>query len=355
MSTQRKVLFWLAVLAAFTVVLVLLRSVLLPFVAGMALAYFLDPAVDWLQARKLPRALAATVVLAAFLLLAGASMLLFLPLIEYQIAGFARALPGVFQAASDGFGKLTDRVSDHLDADRLEAVDAVLSEAQRAFARWAPSLAKVLYESGGALLNLAGLLIITPVVAWYLLRDWDLLVARVDGLLPRDYAPVIREQMREIDKRLAGFVRGQAVVCLILGAAYAAALHVAGLNYGIIVGLVSGLISFIPFVGSLVGLFLSLGFGYLQFGATSYLAVLGVVFIAGQAVEGYFLTPKLVGERIGLHPVWVVFALMAGGALFGFVGVLIAMPAAAVVGVLMQFAIDRYRSSRMFRGRDGMS
>ncbi len=343
-------LFWLGALAAAVATLTLLRAILLPFVAGMALAYFLDPLVDRLQARKLSRALAATLVLVAFLLAFVAGLFLLVPLIEGQAAGLARRLPALFQAASDGVARLAAFASDRLDPARMADIDNALTALQRTLAQWLLSAAGRLYQSGVAVLNLLGLLIVTPVVAWYLLRDWDRLIARVDELLPRDHAATIREQARRIDERLAGFLRGQALVCVILGVAYAVALQLAGLDYGVIVGLIAGLISFIPFVGSLIGLVLSAGLGYLQFGWSAELLLLVAIFVAGQAVEGYALTPKLVGDRVGLHPVWVMFALLAGGALFGIVGVMIALPVAAVVGVLVRFSIERYLASRLFRG-----
>ena len=350
MSAPGKLLFWLGALAAFVAALVLLRAILLPFVAGMALAYLLDPLADRLQERRLPRAAAATLVLIAFFLAFLAGLFLVVPLVESQLAGVARQLPQLMQAARDGLTTAMSFATDRLDAERLGDIDSALAELQKALAQWTLTAASGLYASGVAALNLLGLLVVTPVVAWYLLRDWDRLVARIDDLLPRDHAETVREQMRQIDSRLAGFVRGQALVCVILGAGYAAGLQLAGLDHGIVVGLVAGLISFVPFVGSLVGLVLSAGLGYLQFGWSPHLFLLAAIFVAGQAVEGYFLTPKLVGERIGLHPVWVMFALLAGGALFGFVGVLIAVPVAAVAGVLARFAIDRYLASRLFRG-----
>lgn len=350
MTASGKVFFWLGALAAFVAALVLLRAMLLPFVAGMALAYLLDPLADGLQARRVPRALATTLALAAFFVAFLAGLFLFVPLIESQVAGFARQLPALLQAARDGLADLSAFASDRLAPERMAAIDNALAEVQKALAQWSLSAVRGLYESGIALLNLLGLLIVTPVVAWYLLRDWDRLIAHMDAILPRDHAETIRAQARAIDSRLAGFVRGQAMVCLILGIAYAAALQLAGLDYGLLVGAIAGLISFIPFVGSIVGLALSAGFGYLQFGWSPHLFLLAFVFVAGQAVEGYYLTPRLVGNRVGLHPVWVMFALLAGGSLFGFVGVMIAVPVAAAIGVLARFALERYLASRLFRG-----
>ncbi|MFQ6017021.1 MAG: AI-2E family transporter, partial [Kiloniellaceae bacterium] len=188
------------------------------------------------------------------------------------------------------------------------------------------------------------------VVAFYLLRDWDRIVGKVDGWLPRAHAGTIREQALEVDRRLAGFLRGQGTVCLLLGVFYALALSLAGLDFGLVVGLIAGLLSFIPYVGAIVGLLASVGLAVVQFDDWVRIAIVAGIFFAGQAVEGNYLTPKLVGGRVGLHPVWVIFGLLAGGALFGFVGVLLAVPAAAVIGVAVRFALDRYMASSYYLG-----
>jgi predicted PurR-regulated permease PerM len=219
--------------------------------------------------------------------------------------------------------------------------------------RWLLEAAGGVLRSGQAVLSLLSILVITPVVAFYLLRDWDRLTARVDSWLPRDHAEVVRTQLREIDRILAGFARGQATVCLILAAYYGGALTVAGLEFGLIVGVVAGLASFVPLVGSIGGLVLSVGLALLQFDETWRVLVVAAIFVAGQAVEGNYLTPKLVGDRVGLHAVWVMFGLLAGGALFGFVGVLLAVPVAAVIGVLARFALTQYLASPLFRGHVG--
>jgi predicted PurR-regulated permease PerM len=211
-----------------------------------------------------------------------------------------------------------------------------------------------LWSGGMAVINLLSLIFITPVVAFYLLRDWDDLVARVDTWLPRQHAPVIRQLMGEIDRVLAAFVRGTGSVCLVLGVFYAAALTIVGLDFGLVVGLGAGLISFVPFVGALVGLVVSGALALVQFWPNFLdISLVVGVFAVGQVVEGNFLTPKFVGDKVGLHPVWVIFALLAGGAVFGFVGVLLAVPAAAAVGILVRFAMKRYMESKLYLGPGG--
>jgi predicted PurR-regulated permease PerM len=196
--------------------------------------------------------------------------------------------------------------------------------------------------------------VIVPVVAFYLLLDWDNMVAKVDDLLPRDHAPVIRALAGQIDRTLAAFIRGQGTVCVILGTYYAVALMLAGLQFGAVVGFIAGLISFIPYIGAVVGGGLALALAVFQFwGDWVMLAVIGGIFVAGQMVEGNILTPKLVGGSVGLHPVWLIFALSVFGALFGFVGMLVAVPVAASLGVIARFAVGEYKNGLLYRGLEG--
>ena len=208
-----------------------------------------------------------------------------------------------------------------------------------------------IWNSGKALVDIASLFVITPIVAFYLLLDWDDMIKKVDTWVPRNHVSIVRELASKMDYVIAGFVRGQGSLCLILGVFYAAALSLADLNFGLLIGLFAGLISFIPYVGSLIGLILSVGVAIVQFWPdyTMVLIIAGI-FAAGQFLEGNILQPKLVGERIGLHPVWLMFALLAFAALFGFVGMLIAVPAAASVGVLVRFALERYLDSDLYKG-----
>jgi predicted PurR-regulated permease PerM len=206
-------------------------------------------------------------------------------------------------------------------------------------------------QRGVAIINLLGLLFITPVVTFYLLRDWEKVLGAIDRALPLDHADTIRRLARESNAAVAGYVRGQALVCVSLGAIYGIGLTVVGLQFGFVIGLVAGLISFIPFVGTLVGATLSIGMALAQF-PPDWLSVVkvAIVFAIGYGLESNFLSPKLVGDRVGLHPVWIMFALLAGGALFGFVGVLVAVPVAAVIGVLVRHLLGRYRESAIYRG-----
>ena len=216
---------------------------------------------------------------------------------------------------------------------------------------WVATLIQSVWSGGMALVNVLSLMIITPIVAFYLLADWDKLVAKVDSWLPRDHVEEVRMIARSIDSAMAGFIRGQGTVCLLLGLFYAIGLSLAGLKFGLAIGLGAGLLSFVPYVGAIIGGVLAIGVGLVQFWP-DYSAVILIIgiFAAGQFIEGNFLSPKLVGGSIGLHPVWLMFALLAFSYMFGFVGLLLAVPLAAVVGVLVRYGISRYLGSKLYTG-----
>ena len=353
MTKQRQTLYWLLAIGVFLVAVYLLRSILLPFVLGMAVAYFLDPVADWLERRRLSRTLAATLLTIAFLVGVGLFFALLVPLLQSQLFGFVGRIP----AYAEMFRAVAEDVLSIVQANLSEGAIARLREAAGGLASatvsWLGDMVYGLWSGGLALVNLLSLAVITPIVTFYLLRDWDRIVSTVDGWLPRDHADTIREQVKLVDETLSGFVRGQGMVCLGLGAFYAVALSIVGLEFAVIVGLGTGLISFVPYFGMLIGLCASVGLAFAQFDTWQPIAIVAAIFVIGQIVEGNFVTPKLVGDRVGLHPVWMIFALLAGGALFGFLGVLLAVPAAATIGVLVRFLVLRYTGSRLYLGADG--
>jgi predicted PurR-regulated permease PerM len=353
MIVERQLRFWLIGLALFLAALFLLRGVLLPFVAGMAIAYLLDPVCDRLEGWGLSRTLATTVLTVAFLILAVAAFLLLVPVLAGQVVSLLERVPEYVETLRGQFARLLAVVESRVDPAVLEQVEGALAGSAERLVSWVTRLLGQVISGGVALANLVSLLVITPVVAFYLLRDWDRIVARVDSCLPRQHAETIREQARAVDRTLAGFLRGQGTVCLILAVYYGLGLSLAGLDFGLVIGLAAGLLSFVPYVGAIVGLLLSVGLALVQFDTWLPIAIVAAVFALGQAVEGNFLTPKLVGESVGLHPVWIIFALLAGGTLFGFLGVLLAIPAAAVVGVGVRFGLGRYLASAYFGGDDG--
>ncbi len=339
MTSNSQLRFWLIGLVLVLLVLYLLRGILLPFVAGMAIAYMLDPICDWLETHGCSRNWATVIVSVGFGVVLIVALLVIVPLLESQIVDFAGRLPSYVNTLSD---RLLPQIQDL--AQRLGI--GSLSDLRGSVSAQIGGIV----SSGVAFANLLSLLFITPVVAFYLLRDWDNFVARTDALLPREHRDTILARIHEIDRTLAGFARGQASVCLTLAVYYAVALSLVRLEFGLVVGLGIGMMSFIPYVGSITGLIVSLGIALAQFPTWGPVFLVLAVFVLGQLLEGYVLTPRLVGNRVGLHPVWVIFALLAGGTLFGFVGLLMAVPAAAVIGVLVRFGAAQYLASRFFRG-----
>lgn len=348
MSGARQLFFWLSALAVFFLLLHLLSGMLLPFVAGLAIAYLLAPLVAMLTRWEVPRALGALLVLLAFLLAVVAVIVLIVPVIELQAAELARNAPAAVAFVRAQLQALLDLAQQKLPPEDLAKVHDMVGTWTGAALTWAAGLAQRLLTSGIALANILTLLLITPLVAFFLLRDWDKITARIDLWLPRAYAPTIREEMRLVDETIAGYIHGQAIVSLIDGVYYAVALSLLGLDFAFIIGLVVGILSFIPYIGEATGLILAGGLAAMQFGSWTKVAIVAAIFLFGHLVAGNVLQPKLVGARVHLHPVWVIFALLAFGALFGFLGVLLALPAAAVTGVLVRFALSRYLASALY-------
>lgn len=348
---QRQLFFWLLVLVGFIAFLLVFSSILLPFLAGMALAYFLDPVADRLERLGLNRLMATIAILVAFVVVLALSLMIIVPLVFTQAAEFIEKMPGYITKLQ---AFLTDSQTTLLPdwlAGQMATIKQNSAKLLEQGASFLGSLFQQIWNSGMALLNILSLFVITPVVAFYLLLDWDRMVDRVDSWIPRDYVEVVRQIARDMNASIAGFVRGQGSLCVILGLYYAVGLTLVGLNFGLLIGLFAGMISFIPYVGSLVGLVLALGVALVQFWP-DYIWILLVlaVFFSGQFLEGNILQPKLVGRSVGLHPVWLMFALLAFGALFGFVGLLVAVPAAAAIGVLVRFGIQRYLASDLYHG-----
>ena len=341
MIRRERMIFWVLLFGAFLSLLLVLSEVLLPFVAGMAIAYFLDPVVDRLERMGWSRTLGTTLVLLGFLLVVVGFVLLLLPVLNVQAQRLAEVIPGLLTRFEPYLGSILSQLDPDVTGEPFDNIPVMAGEALK----WIVGFMGRIVSGGVAIANLLSLILITPIVAFYLLRDWDQLVAKIDGWLPQEQRETIREQSRAIDRSLAAFVRGQGSVCIVLAVFYAISLSAAGLQFGVVIGIFVGLISFIPFVGAILGGVLSVGLAVVQFPGWEPVAVVATIFVVGQILEGNVLTPKLVGDAVGLHPVWVIFALLAGGAMFGFVGVLLAMPVSAVVGVLSRFALKRYLSS----------
>lgn len=342
--------FWLAVVAAFLISVWLLRGMLAPFLVGLAVAYICDPAVERLdRGTRVPRWLGTTLVLSCFLLVAVAILLVIVPVLQRQLAGFMADLPRYVELASERLQPIWARLREDLTREEIEQLSQTFGSYAGDAIGWLGSIAGGIWRGGMAIVDILSFLVITPVVAFYILRDWPKATAQVDALIPRPQHKIVRRLLADIDDTLASFIRGQGLVCIILGTFYAVALSIVDLNFAILVGLTAGLLSFIPYVGTAIGFLSSTGIALVQFDDPVMWGVVIGIFVAGQVMES-LLTPKLVGDSIGLHPVWVMFALFAGATLAGFTGVLLAVPVAAVVGVLVRFALSQYRGSSLYQG-----
>ena len=356
MTLHRQVLIWSAALAALIAVMWLLSAILLPFIAGLVLAYFLDPVADALERYGLPRLAATGLILLTAILILTTALVVLVPVLNEQLARFADDLPSLIESLVARFDEFAPLWMKELVANSGANVQGSITEVAGKAAGWIVSLLSSILSGGMALVNLISLMVVTPIVAFYLLVDWDAMIAKVDSWLPRDHAEVLRQLARQIDAAMAGFIRGQGSVCLLLGGFYAVALSLAGLKFGLAIGLLAGFLTFIPYAGALIGGVLAIGVGLVQFWP-DYVSILMIagIFAIGQFIEGNFLSPKLVGKSVGLHPVWLMFALFAFGYVFGFVGLLLAVPMAAAAGVLVRFALGQYLQSPLYLGTGGQA
>ncbi len=349
MTRQRQLTIWAGVAIAFIAFLYVFSDILPPFIFGAAIAYFCDPIADWLERLGLSRLAATVVVLFTAILVISLVTIAVLPILLDQLSDLLRNMPGYLDALRQRFDGLIGRLETNTAIDVPEDAGKATEQLRDAAQGVGLKFLQGVWSGGVAFVSAIGVMVIMPVVAFYLLLDWDRMIARIDETIPRRHVAEARKIARDIDDVLAGFMRGQFLVCIIQGTFYAIGLSIIGLDFALFVGLLSGMASFIPYVGALLGLTLSVGLAFAQFWGdwASILAVLGV-FAAGQVIEGNFLTPYLVGGSVGLHPVWLIFSLAAFGSLFGFAGLLVAVPAAAVVGVLTRYFLARYRESALY-------
>ncbi len=351
MRIERQVVFWLAALVVLLLLVGLLRDILLPFVAGIVLAYFLNPAADWLERRGLPRVWASILIVALGAMAIVTALVLVVPLLLAQAQQFAVALPGELERIRglvDVWAR--ERLGPHFPGfeDGFKRATQAASENWGSLAGWAASS---LWSRSLAVFNFFSLMLITPLVVFYVLIDWHPMLAKIDGWLPREHAPAIRRLATDVNDAVSAFIRGQGMVCLILGAFYAVSLSAIGLRYGLLIGIATGAMSFVPFAGWALGLITATALAVVQFWPETapILVVIGI-FLAGQAIDAAVLSPKIVGSKIGLHPVWLIFALFVFSYLFGFIGVLVAVPVAAATGVIVRFALDLYLKSPVYSG-----
>ena len=321
----------------------LLGDIILPFVLGFAVAYLLDPLADRLEALGLPRALATATITLVFVASLIVALTLGLPVLAEQISALVAAVPGYMQA-----------LQGWIDAQQMGLPEnEIIASLNQAAVDGLQTMARGLVLSGLSVVNLLTLVFITPIVAIYMLNDWDRMVAGIDALLPSHQAALIRQLASQMDAMLSGFLRGQIMVCLVLGVIYALGLSWVGLKGGLVLGFIAGLISFIPYVGAAIGMVVAGLLGLGQFGIDwMMLGQIAAVFAIGQFVEGNVLTPRLVGDQVRLHSVWIMFALLAMGHLFGFLGLLLAVPVAAICGVVVRHAAGVYQRDYVSASED---
>jgi predicted PurR-regulated permease PerM len=349
MSFERQLTFWLATFVLLVLLLWILSEILLPFIAGMAMAYLLNPLTNRVEQLGIRRSFAALTIVGVTVLGFILLILLIVPILADQLSALISSIPAYVIRLQ---ALLVDPSRPWLQrfigtGDASKSIGDLVGQG----AGWLATFVRSLWSGGQALISIFSLMVVTPVVAFYLICDWPRMIATVGHWIPLPYRSTIHGLAAEIDAAIAGFLRGQTGVCLILGSFYAVSLSLVGLNFGVLIGLISGLITFIPYVGSMTGLVISVAVAVAQFWPewTLILVVLGI-FLVGQFVEGNILAPKLVGESVGLHPVWLMFAMFAFGYVFGFVGLLVAVPLAAAIGVLLRFGMRQYLVSPFYTG-----
>lgn len=364
MRVEWQIGFWIGAFLLLVLFLWLFSGVLLPFAAAVALGYLLNPVVDRLEKLGLNRLGATLLIMAWLALILVLISVLILPVLWRQLASFIEAFPSYAIKLEELISDQAERLSRDYGGILIEKL-GLGSKSSRELAnatndliaqatQWVASFLTSLFTRGAALISLISLLIITPVVAFYMLLDWERMLTTIDGLVPPRHRETVRELAREIDRALAGFLRGQSLVCLFLGIWYGTGYTLIGLNFGLLIGITAGILSFIPYVGSVTALVLSSTVAIVQDWPQWELLAMAIgVFLVGQFLEGNILAPKLVGESVGLHPVWLIFALLAFGSLFGFTGLITAVPLSAAAGVILRFAVKRYRESNLYKNGTG--
>jgi predicted PurR-regulated permease PerM len=349
MSVTRPIIFWIAILAALVAVVVLLREVLLPFVAGMVLAYLLNPLANRIERLGVNRLLATLAILLLVVVTITLLIVLVMPVLIRELSYFIESFPLYVR-------QLHELATDPNRPWLSKVIGEGLGEAERSIdkfmalpSNWFGTFLTSVWSGGQALVSIFSLGIVAPIVACYVLYGWDRMIAAIDNWVPPARRETVRALAREVDDTVGGFVRGQSAVCLILAIFYAATLWVIGLKHGVLIGASAGLLNFIPYLGSLSGLLISTCVAIAQFWPdwTSILLV-PAIFLIGQSLSDYVLSPYLIGRSVHLNPVWLLFALFAFGYLFGFVGLLIAVPLAAAIGVLMRYALREYYKSPLY-------
>ncbi len=343
------IVFWICTSILFLLTIILFKSILLPFVLGIAVAYLLSPLVNKMGNIGISRSPAAFMILGGFLILIFGFIAVIAPIVYRELSQFSNDLPEYIEKMKAIMKPITERLDSYIGGNDGEKIEDILKNNSQSALGAANYLVHKVTSGGQALMDMLSVAVFMPIVAYFMMKEWVKVTNWIHDLIPRHSQEIVTTLLKEIDTKISGFVRGQITVAFFLGIAYAIALSIAGLKYGILIGLMSGFISVIPMVGSAVGLFVSVAVAWFQVGDISFVAIIAVIFIVGQLIEGNYLTPKLVGDSVGLHPLWVFFALLAGGSLLGILGMFLAVPLAAIIGVLFTFVLQKYKSSPYYK------
>lgn len=349
LSTTAKAGFWAGFLALFIGFIWIFNSILTPFILGIAIAYLLDPIVRKFSRQQIPRWVTALVILTIFFATLSLLFILLAPMAFRQGQMLIEQIPNYIQNILDYLSPYMNWLQDRVGTDYIEQINNYVKDNAGKLVGVTGGIVGGVAAGGKFLADFVTTLIITPLVAFFMMKEWPHIVRWVRSLYPRQHAAMIHDLLHQIDAKISGFIRGQITVAFTLGVIYALALTIAGLNYGFLIGLGAGLFSIIPLVGSTLGLIVAVVVAWFQTGDFVYTGIIAAIFMAGQFIEGNFLSPKMVGDSVGLHPLWIMFALLAGGSLFGIVGMLIAVPVTAVIGVLFSFAIKQYKASPLYQ------
>ena len=347
-SEQRQSLLWIAIGILLVALFVLLGPVLAPFVAAAIIGYVLNPGVDWLTARRIPRTSAVMLIIIATFILIIALLLIVVPILRAEIPLLQQRLPSLLDKIDAILGPWLAQLGMKVQLDSAGVKQMLAEKLAAGSAELGPAFLSSLKVGGMAVMGWIATIVLVPVVLFYLLLDWHAMLARLALMVPRRWISLVTSMAVEADSLLAQYLRGQLLVMLVLATYYSVALAIAGFDVALPVGLLTGLLVFIPYIGFGIGLLLAVVAAILQFDGIQGLIAIAIIYGCGQVIEGFYLTPRLVGERIGLHPLAVIFALLAFGQLFGFVGILLALPASAILSVIVKRLREHYLQSPFY-------
>jgi predicted PurR-regulated permease PerM len=345
MNFRDKLLLGVVAIALLGLFIYSVSSILLPFVVAIIASYFLNPAVDKLDRSGIPRAFGSLIIIASFFTIVAVIIILVAPVFYNQFVEMTTKIPEYINAANKTILPSVNSFVRKFAPDLMVKAKESVSALSLYILQFIGKIMQNIWSSGMFLVNMFSLIFIMPVITFYIMRDWHKIVVKIDRLIPTKYTPAVREQFAEIDMILSGYIRGQINVCILLGVFYAASLMIVGLEFGFFIGIATGMLAIIPYVGLLVGFALGIIVAILQFGDVINVSIVAGIFVVGQFVEGNFITPRMVGNKVGLHPVWIIFGMMAAAAMFGFTGILVAIPVTAIIGVFVRFAIRKYLKS----------